>query len=116
MNLTFLASPSNDFTVGPDGNFVLATGAAAVASDARAAMQAQRGEMPFAANRGVPTLATAWTRYNPTAFEAAGRVVLAGVPGVLGVEAFTVTREGETLRYTATIRTPYGRAAVNASL
>lgn len=113
MTTTFLESLDNDFTLDARGGLAVVTGRAAVASDARSAMQAQRGEMLLAVPEGMPTLQTAWSGYNPGQFEAAARAVLLRVPGVLAVDSLTVTREGDALRYDAVISTPYGPAELN---
>ena len=74
-------------------------------------MQAQRGEMVFAQDRGIPTLATVWDRFIPAAFEAAGRRALLRVPDVLSVESLTVARDGEALvRIVRQRNLPYGIA------
>lgn len=108
MTATFLESLTNDFTLDDSGRLAIVTGARAVASDARSAMQAQRGEMILAMAEGMPTLEVAWSGYRPGQFEAAARAVLLRVPGVRSVERLTVSREGETLRYDAVISTDFG--------
>lgn len=114
MTRTLASHPeTHDLVRGRDGNLVVAEGIDAVGFNCKTAMQAQLGEMQFAADKGMPTLATAWNKFNPTQFEAAARVILLAVPGVLAVDAFAVFREGETLRYTAAVRTAYGEAALN---
>lgn len=116
MTRTLATDASNDLVVTALGSVSVATGLAAVAADCRSAMQAQLGEMVFAQDRGMPTLATAWNQYIPAQFEAAGRRTLLRVPDVTGVDSFVVTREGERLRYTATLRTVYGEASIDASV
>lgn len=116
MTRTLASDADNDLVTDARGNLSVVTGLEAVAADCRSAMQAQRGEMVFAQDRGIPTLETAWTQYNPAQFEAAGRRALLRVPGVTGVDSFTVAREGERLRYTATIRTIFGEATLNAGV
>lgn len=108
MTSTFLESLTNDFTLDDSGRLAIATGARAVASDARSAMQAQRGEMILAMAEGMPTLEVAWSGYRPGQFEAAARAVLLRVPGVRSVERLSVSREGEALRYDADISTDFG--------
>lgn len=112
MTTTFRESLSNDFELDNAGRLAVVTGAAAVASDCRSAMQAQRGEMVLAMAEGMPTLEVAWSGYRPGAFEAAARAVLMRVPGVRSVESLTVAREGEALRYDAVISTSFGPVTV----
>ena len=113
---TFASDANNDLVLDRTGALSILTGAEAVAANCRSAMQAQLGEMQFAADRGMPMLATAWNRFNPIQFEAAARVILASVPDVLSVETFAVERVGESLRYAATISTAYGEAGINGGL
>lgn len=116
MTKTFESNTANDLVRGADGNLSIVSGLAAVALNCRSAMQAQRGEMVFAADRGIPTFGTVWNAYRPAQFEAAARAALRRVDGVLSIDEFTVTRAGDAFGYTATIRTAYGRAAVNGGV
>jgi hypothetical protein len=114
MTRTLASHPeTHDLVRGRDGNLAIATGAEAVAHNCKTAMQAQLGEMQYAMDRGMPTIATARTNYRPAQFEAAARAILASVAGVRAVTSFTVAREGEALRYTAAVQTVYGEIAVN---
>lgn len=113
MTQTLATGVNNDLVRHRDGNVSVLTGVAAVADLCKTAVQAQLGEMMYAADKGMPTFATAWNDYNPVQFEAAARVIIQNVVDVLGVESFTVSRQGEALRYTAVIRTVYGEAVVN---
>lgn len=116
MTRTIATDAANDLIVSALGNLSVVTDRDAIAADCRSAMQAQLGEMVYAQDRGMPTLATAWNQYNPAQFEAAGRRTLLRVPGVTAVESFTVARDGERLRYTAVIRTPFGEARLDAGV
>lgn len=113
MTQTLASDERNDLVLDRIGRILILSDAPAVAANCRSAVQAQRGEMQFAADKGLPTFATAWNRYNPVQFEAAARVIIRAVPGVLSIESFTVRRQGEVLGYTAVIRTVYGGAVVN---
>jgi hypothetical protein len=116
MTRTLGSNTENDLVTDAAGNLRVLTGLDAVAADCRSAMQAQLGEMVYAQDRGIPTLATIWNQYNPAQFEAAGRRALLRIPDVTGVESIIVTRDGGTVRYTATIRTIYGETTINAGL
>ena len=116
MTRTLASNTENDLVVDSAGNLSVWTGLSAVAADCRSAMQAQLGEMVYAQNRGIPTLATVWDRYNPAQFEAAGRRALLRIADVTGVESLVVVRDGGSVRYTATIRTRYGETAIDAAL
>lgn len=113
MTQTLASDANNDLVLDRAGNVLIATGRDAVAYNCKTAIQAQRGEMMFAVDKGMPTAATAWDRYNPIQFEAAARTILRAVPGVVGVDSFTVSRAADRLVYTATIRTIYGGVTVN---
>jgi len=113
MTRTFLSDERNDLYLDRDGGLAMDSGLAGVAANCRTAIQAQLGEMIFAMDEGMPTLATAWDNYNPVQFEAAARMILRSVPDVLEVPSFTVERAGGVLRYTARIRTAFGETSVN---
>lgn len=116
MTRTLATDAQNDITFDRSGDVLIVTGVAAVAANCRTAIQAQRGEMIYALDKGMPTAETAWNDYNPIQFEAAARVILKAVPDVLGVDSVTLERDGPTLRYTAVIRTIYGETAINGGL
>lgn len=109
---TFGVNRDNDLFISGSGLLALSVDIQAVAEGAKQAMQAQLGEMLYAADRGIPTLATVWDRYNPVQFEAAARQTLLLVPNVTGVPVFTARREGDVLRYEATIQTLFGDVSV----
>lgn len=113
MTTTFLESIDNDFAFTPQGLLSVVTGDAAVASDARSAIQAQRGEMVLAMAEGMPTKDVAFNGWRPGQFEAAARTVILKVPGVRAVPVLTVQRQGEALRYDASIQTDTGTVLVN---
>lgn len=114
MTTTFLESPLNDFSIDSQGRLAIVTGADAVRSDARSAVQAQRGEMVLALLDGLPTQEVAWDGWRPGQFEAAVRQEIMKVPGVRSVSQVTVSRAGSTLRYDAVIESIYGTVVVNA--
>lgn len=116
MTRTILMTPRNDISIGADGSVQIVSGIAAVGSDCRAAMQTQRGELQYAATRGIPSLALVWNNYLPAQFEAAARLEIRQVPGVLGVVSLAVERRPGVVRYTAVIRTLYGEANANGSI
>lgn len=113
MTQTIGINSDMDMILDANGNLVMRTEQDAMADICKGAMQAQIGEMIFASDQGMPMMATAFRNYNPFQFEAAGRVTLLAVDGVLGVESFTVIRVGNTLEYTAVINTIYGLVTIN---
>lgn len=113
MTQTFATDPTNDIVLDRSGRLMMLNGADAVGANCKTAIQAQRGEMMFAADKGMPTFATAWNGYRPVQFEAAARAIIRAVPGVVSVDSFVARRVGEVLGYTAVIRTIYGGTTVN---
>lgn len=113
MTQTLATDANNDLILDRVGRVLMLSGADAVAANCRTAIQAQRGEMMFAYDKGMPAFATAFNRYRPVQFEAAARTIIRAVPGVLSVVSFTVERRGEILGYTAVIQTIYGGTIVN---
>lgn len=113
MSRTFSINSQNDFMLDRVNSLVINQGQLAMADICKNAMQDQLGEMIYNMSNGMPTLATVWERFSPMQFEAAGRVTLAAVPGVLAVDSFNVTQDGSILRYTATIRTIHGSVNIN---
>lgn len=114
MTRTLASNANNDLIVDARGDLMISRDLSAVAADCRSAMQAQRGEMIFAVDRGMPTLQTAWDRYLPAQFEAAARKTILRNPDVRAVQSITVTRENGALKYVAVIQTIYGETRINA--
>ena len=98
----------NDLFLDARGNLAFVTGAQAIAQDTRTAMSAMLGEMQYAIESGMPMRSTAFDRYNPAQFEAAARAVILAVPGVVSIDEFRATMNGNTLDYTAQISTIEG--------
>lgn len=114
MTQTLASNANNDLIVDARGNLTIYRDLSAVAADCRSAMQARKGEMAFALNRGMPMFETAFDKYQPAQFEAAARKVISRNPDVRAVREVTVTRENGALKYTAVIQTIYGEARINA--
>lgn len=95
-----------------NNNLAMVSGADAVGQNCVTAMRAQKGEMQYAMQNGMPMAATAFETYNPVAFEAAGRKVLLAVVGVVKVTSFNVQRVQNQLQYAATIKTIYGPTTI----
>lgn len=99
---------NNDLVLDTSGNLKLVAGIEAISQNTRTAMGAQRGEMQYAVDSGMPMRMTAFDRYNPVQFEAAARAVLLEVEGVQSVDEFRATNNSGTLSYSATIKTTEG--------
>lgn len=114
MTRTLASDPTtNDLALNTAGDLYVLEGLAAIAANARTAVQAQRGEMIYRMRRGMPTAQTAWSRYSPEQFKAALRATLLRVTGVRAVNALVVRRVGDVLRYTATLSTEVGELQID---
>lgn len=112
MTQTIAENANRDLYVGADGNIAFASGVQAVEQLCKSRIEAQRAEMQYAMDQGMPMRATAFDRYRPAQFEAAARAILKATPDVLAVTAFTITSIGNVLSYSATIETIYGTGTV----
>jgi hypothetical protein len=104
---------NGDMYLDASGNIAWVTGIDAVSQNSATAMRAQRNEMQYDQTGGMPMGATAFDTYDPVAFEAAARQVLLAVDGVTGVTAFSVTKSGNQLQYSATLSTIYGPTVIS---
>lgn len=86
---------------------------AATAQLCKSRVEAQRGEMKYATDQGMPTKATAFDTFNPHQFEAAVRMIILDTPNVVSISSFSMYRDGDTLYYSTTIETTYGTATIN---
>lgn len=116
MTATIASNGTQDLYRGADGNLPILRGIDAVAQNCRTAMLAQRGEMIYHVDEGMPTRATAFNRLNAAQFEAAARAILMGVEGVNSILAFEVGQTGDRVIYSASIETIYGITAVTNGL
>jgi hypothetical protein len=109
----FAEDENNDPYIDPDtGDQAVLTGAAAVGQVCKSRIQAQRGEMKYAADQGMPTFSTAFNTFNPQQFEAAARTIILGTPYIIGIQSFSMYTNANTLYYTAVIQTQYGQTTV----
>jgi len=100
-----------------NGQLPVLTEKAAIAQRCTHAMSTLRGEMQYAADEGMPLMEVAWSGSpNMLAFEASARARLRSIEGVAEVLGFAAQVSDNVLRYTASIRTIYGVAAINGSL
>ncbi len=104
----------NDLYLGGDGNLVLREGLTACLQACAQAVQAQRGEMVLARDRGVPNFQLLWQGMpNLIQFEAALRTTILAVKGVISIASLTVDAKGGVCSYTAVIETVFGQGTVN---
>lgn len=116
MAQTFAIDENGDTYLDASGNIAMLYGADAVGQDCVTAMRAQRGEMQYAMDRGMPTAATAFDKFNPYAFESFARDTIEAVAAVVRVTEFTVSVTNNVLSYTATIETIYGTTYIQGNV
>lgn len=114
--LTFAENENRDLFLGPDGNLAMTSQIDATALLCKSRIEAQRNEMIYAMNEGMPTRDTAWDRFNPNAFVAAARTILLATPGVVRVISFVLQHVENDLSYTAVILTDYGITTITGTL
>lgn len=117
MTTTIAENAVRDWYAGTDGNLVFISdapgNAIATAQLCKSRIEAQRNEMVYSMNEGMPTRATAWDQFNPKQFEAAARAIISGTPNVIQIVSFDMFKNGNALDYAAVIQTTYGTATVN---
>lgn len=116
MLIVFAEDENGDTYIDPDtGDQAILTGADAVGQLCKSRIEAQRGEMRYAADQGMPTRATAFDTFNPHQFEAAARAIILGTTDVTGIESFSMYQNANTLYYTAVITTNYGTTTIGGT-
>lgn len=112
---TFLSNQKNDLILNGIGNLEIVEGINAVSQTSRQYMQTRRGEMIHDILSGIPFDLLVWNGApNIPQFEAAARVRLRQVPGVISVQSFEVKMIGDTLDYVTTLNTQSGEVTFNA--
>lgn len=115
MSKCFSVDENMDLYIGKDGNLAISLNLFSVMQACQHAAQAQLGEMVLAIDQGVPNFQTIWQdTTNVAQFEAYVRSAILSVPGVTGIDEFTVVVADNILSYSATIVTIYGREVLNA--
>jgi hypothetical protein len=110
--ITFGGNDNNDLYIGADGNLVMLSEVDACADCCSTAVKAQRNEMIYDMDNGMPTRQTAWDDFNPAQFEAAARAIILGITGVTDIQSFVITVTANELSYTAEILTIYSSNSV----
>lgn len=114
MTKMFATNAQNDIYLLPDGNLAIVTDQDAVEQACRNYAQAQLGEMVLAIDQGVANFQTVWRdAANIAQFEAYVRRAIRSVPGVIEIEEFSASVQNNVVQYSATIKTIYGRSAIN---
>lgn len=107
----------NDLYLDASGDLALVSDLTCVMQAAQQAAQAQRGEMIYHVNRGVPNLRTLWSGAPSLAqFRAAVRQEIMLVTDVVSVRRLDATLDGEAAVYTADITTAFGTGVIRNGL
>jgi len=110
---SFGVDSNNDIYLGRDGNIVVESAVNAVLVACENASKAQLGEEILTRENGVPNFQAVWIgNPNYPLFRSYLTNILLGVPGVLEVASIVMTPTGNTLVYTATIKTIYGTGEI----
>jgi len=114
---TFAVNNDHDIFLGSDGNLSIATGIQGVLQACETATYAQLGEMILATTSGMPNFQTIWVgQPNYPLWNLYLRNTLQAVQGVVSVQNVQITKNNNTLRYTATIETLFGTSQFSGSL
>lgn len=117
MTIQIGVNDNNDIYLDSLGNLAMVTDRTACMQAAQQAAQAQRGEMQYHLNRGVPTLQTVWSGHPSAAqLRASIRQELLLTTDVTGVPALNVQLIGEDAVYTAEITTVFGPGVIDGEL
>lgn len=115
--MTIAENDNRDMFVDSNGNLAFVTDVqgdpVATALVLKSRVEAQRGEMKYATDQGMPTRATAWDTFNPKQYEAAWRLIALATPGVTAIQSFNMYRDANTLNYAAVMTTIYGTGTVS---
>lgn len=108
MLMLFAENENRDPFIDPEtGDMAIVTGAAAVGQLSKSRMEAQRNEMKYAKDQGMPMFQTAFNQFNPSQFEAAARTIILGTTDVTGIQSFSMSSVDGVLSYTAVMTTVY---------
>lgn len=114
---TFQTDSNNDFVRGFDGNLVMIQDIQAVAQESRHFAATLRGEMIHAIDEGVPYFRDVFGKTpNLSQIEASLRRRILSLTNVEKINSLSAFIDGETLKYTAQIKTSFGDIEINGDL
>lgn len=117
MTIGIGVNDGNDIYIDGVGNLVMVNDLICCEQAAQQAAQAQRSEMQYHLNRGVPSMQVVWSGHPSAAqLRAAIRAELLLTTDVTGVPSLVVALEGEDAVYTADITTTFGPGVVNGTI
>lgn len=113
----FEESENADIFASTNNQIRILEGILAVSQVVKSRMEAQRGEMIYAVNDGMPLDETVWSGTpNLQQFEFFARQIILGVPDVIGIQTFEAEIIGDVLTYTANITTSFGETVTSGSI
>jgi hypothetical protein len=114
MTIQIGVNDNNDIFLDEAGNLTMVSNLTACMQACQQAAQAQRGEMQFHLNRGVPNFQVLWNGApNVAQWRAALREELLLTADVVSVEALNVVLADNEANYTATIKSVFGTGGIN---
>lgn len=114
MTRSFGINQHNDLTINAHGELALVDELQAVMNVCEHAAKAILNEMIYAQSQGLPDFQAVWTgAANLTAWEMAFRARFKTIAQVTSLENLTTWRDGDTLKYAATIKTIYGTGEIH---
>lgn len=113
MTQCFSTDQNNDLQI-VAGRLAIVSSRDAILQICAHAAKAILGEMVLAIDQGMPYFETVWVG-GPTVapFEAAFRTRIMQIQGVEAIEELTISQTGNTMVYSAQIRTIYGTGPLN---
>ncbi|MBC3211367.1 hypothetical protein [Serratia fonticola] len=116
MTLSISVNDDHDIFLDAAGNLSISTDLDACLQGCETSVLAQRREMIYAMDEGVPTQTAIWDLYRPAQFEAAARSAIMATPGVVRITQFSMARDSDIFSYSATIETEWGKGTINGRL
>ena len=111
---TVTTDANNDMMLDAAGNLTVSFDLEAAGQTAEHYAATSRAEMIHNFDEGIPFFQTVFARdVSIPQFEAALRRRILQAPGVRSIQSLETVQDGDVLRYTATIVTDYGQAAIN---
>ena len=117
MTQIFSVNENNDIFLDGNNHLAISRGQQAVLEQVEHAVKTLRGEMPFAADRGLPNFETIWSGSpNLLQFEFYWRQAVNRIADVVRIERFSARIVNNELIYEATIVTTFGTESVSGGL
>lgn len=117
MSIIFATNQNNDIFATSTNRLALLRGLPAVLQHCRHAVEARRGEMIYARERGIEYLTNVFDGApNVLQFEAQVRQAIVRIPNVVSIVSFESEIIDNRLTYTIIIRTTFGTGTVDGNI